>query len=78
LNDEYFVNEIRSVAAIILQTVLDENQDVGGTKQIRYSNYAVENTTLSEMYGDNVARLQSIRQAWDPENVMYLTGGFKF
>jgi hypothetical protein len=34
-------------------------------------------TSISQMYASNVAKLQSIRQASDPENVMYLTGGFK-
>lgn len=29
------------------------------------------------MYGNNVARLQQIRAAWDPQNVMTLAGGFK-
>ena len=77
LNDNFFINEIKLASDNLLQTALDDGQDVGGIKQIRYSNMALENTPLSEIYGNNVARLKSIRQAWDPENIMYLTGGFK-
>jgi hypothetical protein len=77
-DDKIFINEIQLSCSTLLQMVLNQGQDVGGSKQIRYPNYALSNTPLSEMYGDNVARLQSIRKAWNPENVMYLTGGFKF
>ena len=76
--DNFFINEIKVAADRILQASLDEGQGISIKEQIRYPNYALENTPLSEMYGDNVARLQKIRQSWDPENVMYLTGGFKF
>lgn len=64
LNDDFFIKEIQSAADSLLQVARDDGQDIDGT--------------LSEIYGNNVARLKTIRQAWDPENVMYLTGGFKF
>jgi hypothetical protein len=78
LNDDFFMKEIKSATDGLLQAALDDGQDIGDMKQIRYPNYALDSTPLSEIYGDNVARLKTIRQAWDPENVMYLTGGFKF
>jgi hypothetical protein len=77
-DDESFLNEIHLTRDALLQIVLNEGQDVGGSKQILYPNYALDDTPISQMYGSNLAKLQSIRQAWDPENVMYLTGGFKF
>ncbi len=77
-DDDYFINEIKLMANSILQAAVDDGQNVNGTLQIRYPNYALENTPLSEMYGNNVPRLQNIRKAWDPDNVMNLTGGFKF
>ena len=43
-----------------------------------YPNYAVFDTPLEKMYGANVPRLQAIKKAVDPENVMGLAGGFKF
>ena len=43
-----------------------------------YPNYALFDTPLEEMYGENVARLRKIRAEIDPEDVMGLAGGFKF
>lgn len=77
-DDKDFIDAIQISTETILQTALADGQDVGGKKQIRYPNYALQNTPLSEMYGDNVPRLQRTRATWDPENVMYLAGGFKF
>lgn len=77
-DDQVFLNEIKSTRDTLLQMVIAQGQNVGGSKQIVYPNYALDDTPLSQMYGNNQAKLQSIRQAWDPDNVMYLTGGFKF
>ncbi|KAJ7083230.1 FAD-binding domain-containing protein [Mycena epipterygia] len=44
----------------------------------KYTNYAIYDTPLSDIYGQNVPRLQSIKKAVDPQNVMGLAGGFKF
>ncbi|KAF7362248.1 Bifunctional solanapyrone synthase [Mycena venus] len=44
----------------------------------KYTNYAMYDTPLSDIYGQNVPRLQSIKKAVDPQNVMGLAGGFKF
>jgi hypothetical protein len=76
--DEYFINQTQSLTNSLLQAALDDGQGVDNLKQIRYPNYALGNTPLSEMYGDNVDRLKMIRQSWDPDNVMCLAGGFKF
>ena len=75
--DEYFIDQIQSLANSLLQATLHDGQG-GELRQIRYPNYALDNTPLSEMYGDNVDRLRTIRQSWDPDNVMCLAGGFKF
>ena len=76
-DDELFVNELKSMTSAILQLAVNDGQDVGGSKQIAYPNYASENTPLSQLYGKNLPRLRQIRKAWDPKNVMYLAGGFK-
>ncbi|CAF2522558.1 unnamed protein product [Rotaria sp. Silwood2] len=73
-----FIDGLKSTTNTILQAALDDGQDIGGSKQIRYPNNALGDTPLEQMYGDNVAKLRSIRQAWDPYNIMYLCGGFKF
>ncbi len=77
-DDEAFLSLIQSASDTLLQLALNDGQNVGGSNQILYPNYALANTSLAQLYGNNVARLQNIRKAWDPQNVMYLTGGFKF
>ena len=78
INNQFFVDEIQVLANSLLQTAVEDGQDVGSPKQIRYPNYALDTTPLAEMYGENVVRLRTIRQSWEPDNVMNLTGGFKF
>lgn len=43
-----------------------------------YPNYAIFDTPLVKLYGANLQRLQAIKKAVDPNNVMGLTGGFMF
>lgn len=43
-----------------------------------YPNYALFDTPLEAMYGDNLPRLRAIKQTIDPDNIMGLAGGFKF
>lgn len=76
--DDYFIKQIQSMADSLLAAYHTDGEHRTEVKQIRYPNYALDTTPLSEMYGDNVDRLKTIRQMWDPANVMCLTGGFKF
>jgi len=77
-DDDAFIAGLKSATNATLQAALNDNQNVGGSNQILYPNYALGDTPVEQMYGNNVPRLQSIRKAWDPNNIMYLTGGFKF
>jgi len=43
-----------------------------------YGNYADARTPLVDIYGDNLPKLQALKAKIDPNNVMGLTGGFKF
>ncbi|PFH46595.1 hypothetical protein AMATHDRAFT_77602 [Amanita thiersii Skay4041] len=43
-----------------------------------YPNYAIFDTPLQKMYGENVDRLKALKARVDPNNVMGLAGGFKF
>ncbi|KAL4063633.1 hypothetical protein V8B97DRAFT_2026278 [Scleroderma yunnanense] len=43
-----------------------------------YPNYAIYDTPLEMIYGANLPRLRSLQHCVDPENIMGLTGGFKF
>ena len=44
---------------------------------ILYPNYALPDTPLELMYGDNVPRLRELAAKFDPGKVMSLTGGFR-
>ena len=77
-SDDYiFLKSIQSMADTLLQTMIDDGQYDKNVKQIVYPNFALETTPVSSIYGSNLPRLQRIRAAWDPKNVMYLTGGYK-
>ena len=56
------------------QTLQSESQVAAG---VVYPNYAIFDTPLVKLYGANLPRLQAIKEAVDPENVMGLAGGFK-
>jgi hypothetical protein len=43
-----------------------------------YGNYAGAETPLVDIYGDNLPILQALQAKIDPNNVMGLTGGFRF
>ncbi|KAH6612288.1 hypothetical protein B0J18DRAFT_452588 [Chaetomium sp. MPI-SDFR-AT-0129] len=45
---------------------------------LEYNNYAIATTPSEKLYGaENLARLRAIRDVYDPERVMDLTGGFE-
>ncbi|KAG0707247.1 hypothetical protein DFH29DRAFT_980030 [Suillus ampliporus] len=66
----------RDSASYLRQLAIAEGQDVADAAS--YGNYAIFDTPLSSIYGENVPRLQAIKAAVDPTNVMGLAGGFKF
>lgn len=43
-----------------------------------YPNYALAGTPLKDMFGDNLPALRALKARVDPDNVMGLTGGWKF
>ena len=43
-----------------------------------YNNYALYDTPLDQIYGGNLPTLHQVKMTVDPNNVMGLTGGFKF
>jgi hypothetical protein len=53
-----------------------EGQDVANAPL--YPNYALADTPLEAMYGENLGALRAIKAVVDPGNVMGLTGGWKF
>jgi Berberine and berberine like len=74
--DETMASALRNISDTIHETALKDGQNVSDAAV--YVNYALFGTPLKDMYGGNVERLQKIRAAIDPEDVMGLRGGWKF
>ena len=74
--DETMAASLRQISEAARAAVLTDGQNV--SHAARYVNYALFDTPLEDMYGGNVKRLREIRTKFDPEDVMGLTGGFKF
>ncbi|KAH9025676.1 FAD-binding domain-containing protein [Lactarius deliciosus] len=74
--DETMIRAIRESADSLRAAALKDGQDVEHAAV--YSNYALFDTPLEDMYGKNVPRLRALRHSIDPEDVMGLAGGFKF
>lgn len=74
--DDSFHSAIKQSANQITAVALAEGQ-VGVDTAPIYPNYAIYDTPLNRLYGDNIAKMQSIKAIVDPDNVMGLTGGFK-
>ncbi|KAK4047057.1 hypothetical protein OIO90_006341 [Microbotryomycetes sp. JL221] len=76
LEDKFWRNEMKKSAELLLDIARKEGQAVD--PQIRYPNYALADTPLVELYGEeNLARLRQIKRKFDPSRVMDLAGGFK-
>ena len=74
--DKTMAFALRSFADTIRDVALADGQNVSHTA--KYVNYALFGMPLEDMYGGNVERLRKIRGAIDLEDVMGLTGGWKF
>ena len=74
--DDTMAFALRNFADAIRDAALADGQNV--SHAAKYPNYALFGTPLEDMYGGNVERLRKIRAAIDPEDVMGLTGGWKF
>ena len=76
LSDAVFHQAIHDSAATLKSQAVAAGQDVAGAAL--YGNYAMYDTPLEDIYGNNLPRLRSIKATYDPYNVMGLAGGFKF
>jgi hypothetical protein len=74
--DDTMASTLRNFADAIRDAALADGQNV--SHAAKYPNYALFGTPLKDMYGGNVERLRKIRAAIDPDDVMGLTGGWKF
>ncbi|KAF8258459.1 hypothetical protein EI94DRAFT_1815307 [Lactarius quietus] len=76
LADEFTADAMRSSAASLMASGIRDGQNL--EKVSTYPNYALFETPLEKMYGAHLERLREIRKKYDPNDVMYLTGGWKF
>lgn len=74
-SDGVFHDAIRRSAASIKAKAIALGQDVANASV--YPNYALYDTPLENIYGQNLQRLRGIKEQYDPHDVMGLTGGFK-
>ena len=74
--DDTMASALRNISGTIHTAALADGQNV--SHGAVYVNYALYGTPLKDMYGGNVKRLREIRAVIDPDDVMGLTGGWKF
>jgi Berberine and berberine like len=74
--DKYMADAMRCSAAYLVDAGIQDGQDLKNAAP--YVNYALFGTPLEEMYGGHLGRLREIRKKYDPEDIMGLTGGWKF
>jgi FAD/FMN-containing dehydrogenase len=75
-NDEMFHDAVKQSVERLRAVAVSEGQQI--EQAPLYPNYAIYDTPLEAMYGDNLPRLQALKKLHDPDNVMGLAGGFKF
>ncbi|KAI9449854.1 FAD-binding domain-containing protein [Lactarius psammicola] len=73
--DETMTKALRNYSNAVTAAAVADGQNVSHAAV--YPNYALFDTPLEDLYGANLPRLQAIKQAVDPKNVMGLAGGFK-
>ncbi|KAF9449794.1 FAD-binding domain-containing protein [Macrolepiota fuliginosa MF-IS2] len=75
-DDDDFHSAARQSASRLHDVAIAEGQVLDNASV--YPNYAIFDTPLSELYGDNLPILQALKKVHDPNNVMGLAGGWKF
>ncbi|KAI0260019.1 hypothetical protein BC834DRAFT_1044925 [Gloeopeniophorella convolvens] len=73
--DGTMAQELRESSDTIHAAALAEGQNVSHAAP--YINYALFDTSVEDLYGENLPRLRAIKKEIDPEDVMGLAGGFK-
>jgi hypothetical protein len=75
-NDDMFHDVIKQSVNQIQAAAISEGQQI--EQAPLYPEYAIFDTPLEMLYGDNLPQLQALKKVHDPDNIMGLTGGFKF
>lgn len=75
-SDALIYGVMQESARHLTEVAISEGQNVANLPL--YPNYAIYDTPLESMYGSNVARVQAIKEQYDPDSIMALAGGWKF
>ena len=75
--DADYLDAITETAARLRSLVANEQGALYGNSP-RYDNYAVYDTPLTNIYGENLSVLRKLKEKYDPKGVMNLTGGWRF
>ncbi|KAK7681862.1 hypothetical protein QCA50_015210 [Cerrena zonata] len=75
ISDDIMHDAARQSAAHLTQVAINEGQDVANAPM--YGNYAIYDTPLERIFGDNLPKLKAVKAQVDPNNVMALAGGWK-
>ena len=75
--DADYLTAITETAARLRDLVVQEQGSLYENSP-RYDNYAVYDTPLTSIYGENLPVLQELKMKYDPRGVMNLAGGWKF
>jgi hypothetical protein len=75
--DADYLAAITETAARLRDLVVQEQGSLYENSP-RYDNYAVYDTPLTSIYGENLPVLQELKKKYDLEGVMNLAGGWKF
>lgn len=71
-------NEIRDIAYASGARLQSYLRSRGDDLKVVYPNFADSGASVENMYGKNLPRLKTLRKRYDPQNVMGLTGGWRF
>lgn len=74
--DGFTADALHTSVASLTELGISDVQNL--EKASSYPNYALFGMPLKKMYGNHLERLCEIRRKYDPDDVMYLTGGWKF
>ncbi|KIY67237.1 FAD-binding domain-containing protein [Cylindrobasidium torrendii FP15055 ss-10] len=73
--DDTFYDAIKQSSAQLTAVAKADGQDVDGAAP--YVNYALYDTKVEDIYGDNLGKMREVKKRVDPAGVMALAGGFK-
>ncbi|KAI9437991.1 FAD dependent oxidoreductase [Lactarius indigo] len=73
--DDTVSKGLRNFSDTVTAAAVADGQDVSHAAV--YPNYALFDTPVEDIYGENLPRLRAIKKAVDPKNVMGLASGFK-